>query len=235
MKSKRSPVDRNESTAVRVTAAGREWVLYRPADLESLWNSIGKDNSRDADDFMEDERLPYWVELWPSSVTLAGWLWDKRESLAGRRCLDVGCGLGLTALVASHSGATVCALDYEEDALRYAALNAQANNVPQPLWVVMDWRGPAVAAHAFDRIWGGDIMYERRFVTPVLDFLKYALAPGGRVWLAEPSRSVYEAFQTALPRRGWVARLVLSHAEDPLNIQPSKVSVRLWELIRESA
>ena len=185
-----------EHACLRVRAAGREWTLLRPADLESLWEAMADE------EFQEDERIPYWVEIWPSSLVLANWLGDRREEIAGRLCLDLGCGLGLTAMVAGSLGARVLALDYEKAALEFARLNARANRVPQPCWAVMDWRFPALRPKSFKFIWGGDIMYERRFIGPVLDLLDYALAPGGRAWLAEPGRNVYAEFASALCRRG---------------------------------
>ena len=46
---------------LKVTAAGRSWTLERPADLESLWQSM------DEDDPKAEEHIPYWVELWPAT------------------------------------------------------------------------------------------------------------------------------------------------------------------------
>ena len=213
--------------ALEVDACGRRWTLFRPADLESLWDAITDDT------FIEDERLPYWVELWPASLTLAAWLEQNAGRLRGKICLDLGCGLGLTALAASSFGAHVIAVDYERAALTYAGKNAVVNAVPSPLFVTMDWRVPALRAHSCSFIWGGDIMYERRFVLPVLDFLEYALAPGGTVWVAEPNRNVYDSFRRALEHRGWQSRCVLKNAVPPLYVQKSMVSVNLWEIGRK--
>lgn len=86
-----------------VNACGRDWTLERAADMEALWESMTE--------FTEDERLPYWTELWPSSLVLADWLYQRRESLRGQPCLDLGCGIGLTALVAQWLGANVIGMD----------------------------------------------------------------------------------------------------------------------------
>ena len=107
-----------------VNACGRDWTLERAADMEALWESMTE--------FTEDERLPYWTELWPSSLVLADWLYQRRESLRGQPCLDLGCGIGLTALVAQWLGANVIGMDYEPEALRFARRNAEHNAVPQP-------------------------------------------------------------------------------------------------------
>jgi predicted nicotinamide N-methyase len=212
---------------ITVTAAGRDWVLCRPANLETLWDAMT------GDAFGDDERLPYWVELWPASIALADWLAANGAVLRGRRCLDMGCGLGLTAIAASSLGARVVAMDYEAEALAYAKKNAAENDAPQPLWTVMDWRRPAVAARSMDYIWGGDIMYERRFVEPVLRFIGHALAPGGTVWMAEPNRDVYGHFRSALFHNGWTARPVHTGRLAAIYEQPERVSVTLWEMARD--
>ena len=214
---------------ISVRAAGRVWRLTRAADLEQLWDAM----TATPDDF-EDERLPYWTELWPSSVALAGWLAQQQQTIAGQACLDLGCGLGLTAIVGQWLGAQVTAMDYEEDALHFAFRNAGLNNVPQPLWTVMDWRRPAVRAQSMHRIWGGDIMYEKRFVAPVLRFLDHALAPDGAAWVAEPGRSVYDAFLHALQSGGWQGRRVYTETVEPLYAQPVPVTVHVWEICRRA-
>lgn len=207
---------------LRVMACGREWILERAADMESLWEAMTE--------FTEDERLPYWTELWPSSLVLADWLYEQRERLHGQPCLDLGCGIGLTALVGQWLGAKVIGMDYEPEALHYAYLNAEHNHVSQPCWVVMDWRKPAVQQHSLRFIWGGDIMYEQRFAAPVLDFLEYALADDGVAWIAEPTRAVYDTFRTALINRRWSGRCVWEKSIPALYPQERPVPVRIWEI-----
>lgn len=95
---------------ITVTAAGRDWKLKRASDFDSLWDEMVADGRADA-----DEHIPYWTELWPSSIALCSWLSERRDEIAGRSCLDLGCGLGLTALAAASLGAHVTAVDYEFD------------------------------------------------------------------------------------------------------------------------
>lgn len=221
----------DDRSRIRVTACGRPWELLRAANLEELWEAMTEDPRN-----FEDERLPYWTELWPSSLVLARWLELRRAELAGRRCLDLGCGLGLTALVGAWLGARVLGLDYEMEAVRFAARNAEHNKVcPGPLWAVMDWRQPALRPGGIDRIWGGDIMYEKRFVAPVMRFLAHALAADGVAWLAEPGRSVYDAFLQALHGGGWQGRRVFSAEVEALYAQPVPVTVHVWEISRRPA
>ena len=207
---------------LHVTACGREWTLERAADMESLWEAMT--------DLDEDERLPYWTELWPSSLALAEWLLVQRERIAGQPCLDLGCGIGFTALVGQWLGARVLGMDYIPEALHFARRNAVHNALPQPGWVVMDWRRPALKKGSIKYIWGGDIMYEQRFATPVLDFLDYALSADGVAWFAEPSRSVYDTFRSTLANRRWYGKCVLEQPVNALYPQERPVPVRIWEI-----
>ena len=212
---------------IELEVCGRVWKLARTADLETLWARMGEEDSG------EDERLPYWTEVWPAGIALCSWLLQKRDDIRGHLCVDMGCGLGLTALVAQWLGARVLAMDYEAEALRCARDNAARNNIVSPLWTVMDWRWPALAPRRARYLWGGDIMYEARFASPLLDFMEYALAPGGCVWVAEPCRSVYDVFRGALHSRGWVGRCVHEQCLEALYAQPVPVTVRVWELTRQ--
>ena len=214
------------TSVVDISLCGRSWQLQRAADLETLWENMVEN------DFGDDERLPYWTEIWPSSLVLAEWLLTQCDRFFGQVCLDLGCGLGLTAMVGSWLGGRIVAMDYEPEALHFAQKNQSINDVPQILWSVMDWRQPALAAGCAPFIWGGDIMYEARFVRPVLSFLEHALAPGGVVWIAEPNRSVYQTFTEQLAGAGWQFAPVLSKDVAALYEQEKPVPVTLWELSR---
>ncbi len=202
---------------VEAEVEGRLWRLARPADLESLWAAMGEgDQSGDQSGAQsgaqsgwdEDERLPYWVELWPAAVLLARFAARNPERVRGRSCLDAGCGLGLSALVAASMGGRVLAFDYEPEALAYARHNAALNREllggnAAPLFAVMDWRRPAVAPGSVDLLLGADILYERRFFEPVAALLDHALAPDGEAWIADPERSVSAPAWERLAALGW--------------------------------
>lgn len=189
---------------ISVNTAGREWKIERTADLESLWESIGED------DFGEDERLPYWAELWPASVLLGEWLYRNQSSIHGKKSLDLGCGLGLTAIIGASLGADVVAFDYEFPPLIFAKDNVSLNRTPSPLWLQMDWREIALADNSFDYIWGGDILYEKRFFDPLEKLFKQLLKPEGRIWMAEPVRDVSTPVWQQLENLGWKTSLPLT-------------------------
>ena len=83
-----------------------------------------------------------------------------------------------------------------------------------------------------DFVWGGDIMYERRFVQPVLALFARVLKQGGRAWVAEPGREVYQAFLQGLDSGGWRGRRVHVQKVDALYAQTVPVTVAVWEIAR---
>jgi ETFB lysine methyltransferase len=223
-----SPANEPSGAFISAEVAGRAWILERPADLESLWAAMGEG----APGWEADERLPYWVELWPAAVLLARAIAARPELVAGRVCLDAGCGLGLPALVAASHGGRVLAFDYEPEALVYARRNALRNldaSASAPLFAVMDWRRPALTAGGAEVILGADILYERKFFEPVAEFLEYALASGGRALIADPERTVSAGACERLRALGW-------RVETPLTAKVAQsgqdMTVHLREITR---
>ncbi len=205
---------------LRLALAGREFILRRDQDMEALWESLG------AEGFGEDERMPYWAEVWPASLLLAAWLWKRREEVAGKRCLDIGCGMGLSALAGAAWGGRVTAVDYEEAAIAHAARNARENALRVDL-AVMDWRRPCFAPGRFDLAWGSDILYETRFYDALVPLFRRMLAPGGRIWLSQPWRQVSEPVWAALAADGFrVARL----HEESVAFSTYRSTVTIYEI-----
>ncbi len=223
--------DSPDRERLELDCGGRTWRLERVADLEALWDQMTEG------DFGEDDRLPYWAELWPASLALVEHLGRVRARIAGRACLDLGCGLGLTAIAGALHGARVLGMDYELDALRHAARNADLNldqAGPPPLWALMDWRAPGVRPGSIECLWAGDILYEKRFIEPVADFLDHALAPDGVAWLAGPERRVHQPFGEHMASLGFARKKVLTnHAVFPFHSgQGPLVKINIWELRR---
>jgi ETFB lysine methyltransferase len=204
-----------------VTVGGREWFLEREEDMEGLWDEI------DVDEFGEDERMPYWAELWPASLLLGEWLILNRELIAGRECLELGCGMGLTAIIGSVQGARLTAMDLEFRALRRARANAAINEGANPLWTAVDWRFPAFQRKGFDYIWASDILYETRFHAPLAPLFKHYLKPGGKVWLGEPWRRVSEPVWGKLITAGFTVRKIVSES---VPFEHYKSTVNIWEV-----
>ncbi|HSD75864.1 MAG TPA: 50S ribosomal protein L11 methyltransferase [Solirubrobacteraceae bacterium] len=163
---------------------GRDVRLLRPRDGEALLDEHA---------FEEDEFLPYWAEMWPSSIALARALAPR--SLGGRRVLELGCGLGLPSVVAALAGADVLATDWAPDALAFTARNARANGVAIRTARVA-WSEPAALLRGapWDLVVASDVLYERRMVDDLLGLLPRLIDARGAVWLADPGRELAADF-----------------------------------------
>ena len=165
--------------------------IWRPANPEALISE---------DDFAEDERLPYWADLWPSAHALA----THVHTMPGRArtLLELGCGLGLVSAVALERGFDVTATDYYADALRFAALNAARHAGVVPRTRHVDWRALPPDLGRFDVVVASDVLYERPYAALVAHAFATTLERGGEGWLTDPGRIALGAFVEECERRG---------------------------------
>ena len=147
-------------------------------------------------------RLPYWAYLWPSSIALARHL-DHMDSLESQRVLEIGCGFGLSGIVASQGGANVLFTDYEQDALLFAQHNALKNSAIDGIsFVQMDWSAPCFKGR-FTRILAADVVYEEKNWNPILALIQDYLALDGTAIIAEPNRANADGFFDLLKCHGF--------------------------------
>jgi predicted nicotinamide N-methyase len=178
----------------RVAAGAVELTIARPRSAEDLI---------DEEEYEHDERLPYWAELWPSGRALADAL--AAVPLAGARVLELGCGLGLPAIVARAGGAEVLATDWYPEALAFARANARIAGLGLETAIV-DWRDPPPALMdraPFDLVIAADVLYEARNVDALLGLLPRLVAPAGGAWIADPRRPDSARLLEGLAALGW--------------------------------
>ncbi len=153
--------------------------------------------------FQDDERLPYWAELWPSAIALSRFIAKHPEYVQAKSVLELGCGLGLTSLItALQKPAYLLLTDYESEALKITARNFNRNRLNMPHLEQIDWR-EARFRQRFDAIIASDVVYEERFFMPLLNVFREALAPQGRILLAEPNRQIARIFFNLLRDHGY--------------------------------
>lgn len=169
--------------------------LLRVADVDSLLDRLPKIQ------FRADERLPYWADLWPSSVALAHYLWEAVD-LRGVELLELGCGLGLVGSVACRKGGVVTLTDYEADALTFTRYNLYRNRCQQAIVRHLDWQAPRLR-QTYGLMVASDVLYERANFHPLLHLLQSALGPEGGFILAEPNRPVARDFFRLLRDHGF--------------------------------
>jgi predicted nicotinamide N-methyase len=161
----------------------------------------------DETEYADDQRLPYWADLWPSGRALAAEL--VRRDIAGARVLELGAGLSLPSMVALARGARPLATDWYPVALAFARANAAAAGLGELDTLEVDWscapnelfvRGP------FDLIIGADVAYERRHAAQLAGLIGRVAAPSTSVLIADPRRPDANALVDALVESGWEYR-----------------------------
>jgi predicted nicotinamide N-methyase len=133
---------------------------------------------------------PYWAFAWAGGQTLARYLLDRPELVAGRRVLDLGCGSGVAAIAAAKAGAaSVLANDIDFFAGIAAALNADVNAVElqvNALDLLSDTT--AFSPSEIDLVLACDVFYDAGIGARALAFLHRCRAAGARVLVGDPGR-----------------------------------------------
>ena len=179
-------------TAEEVVALpGGEVTLLKPRNTDDLISEV---------DFVKDERLPYWADLWPSSPVLAAWIsgLDGR----GKSMLELGCGLGLVTLAAMRAGFSVMATDYYEDSLLFTQANASRATGREPRTRMVDWRSMPDDLGRFDLVVACDVLYEKPYAELVAQAMSDHCAPAGEMVMADPGRIGIDEFLAACEARG---------------------------------
>jgi len=152
---------------------------------------------------VKDERLPYWAELWPSSIALSRYILQSAEITSGVSAIELGCGVGLAGMAAARKGAEVLVSDYQPDALRLTELNWLLNLDRSPLMQLLDWRTVSLP-QKFELILASDVVYEKRFFSPLVEVFTSLLSPTGQILLSEPNRKIAREFFSRLSDNGFV-------------------------------
>ena len=221
-----------------------ELPFYRVADPDAVLDQVAAEadlrerltGQRESD----PQHLPYWAELWDSSIGMASYLAGRTNLGKHVSVLDLGCGMGLTGTVAAAKGCQVMFADMEADCLLFAKLNAEPFNrrvsTPQGGRTAvrarcLNWQRDNLGER-FDLILGADILYERKQWDFLEPFWRQHLAPAGRILLGEPGRPTGDDFGQWITARGWT----LTSREIPVTTRPKPIrlfSLQLSETLQE--
>ncbi len=195
--------------------AERDVTLLSPANADDLISE---------DDYVKDERLPYWADLWPSAQILANEVAIMR--LKGQSVLELGCGLGVVAIGAAMAGGTVTATDYYDDSLLFARLNVRATTGQSIATRMVDWSDMPADLGRFDVVLASDVLYEHRYASLVADAIARTLVRGGEAIVADPGRIALEEFREECADRG------IASEGDPRPYVDGEIkqTVTLWKL-----
>jgi predicted nicotinamide N-methyase len=199
---------------IETSVAGEKYSLAVLRDAAALL-----DVPEFASRFLELDRAPYGLQLWDAAIALSEFL-DAHEPGAGGRALELGCGVGLVAMVLSRNGWRVCASDHEPDTLAFTKYNVRQNKIEDCEFKLVDWNRPDPGM-TFDLIVGADVAYQKSDHAPLLSCLRDALAPEGRAYLCDPMRSAADSLPATARESGLIAERQQWEWRAP---------VRIWKL-----
>ena len=179
-----------ETKELQVVVGSRSFRLRCPRSIEALHDAGGP-------------AVPYWADLWPSALVLAEELASR--ALAGVRVVELGCGLGLGAIVAAQSGAEALATDHDRDAVAFARDNGRrvlGRRLATMRADFADLPAALVELAPFDMVIAADVLYADGSAVALADALRRLVRPGGEALVAYPWSGQADRLVAAL---GWPA------------------------------
>ncbi len=129
---------------------------------------------------------PMFGVIWPSSLVLANHMLDY--AIAGKRILEVGCGMALSSLLLNHRRADITATDYHPAAEYFLDRNTALNDDKEIRFERLDWSEDNSHLGQFDVIIGSDLLYEDQHIEMLAAFIARHARPTCEVIVVDPGR-----------------------------------------------
>jgi predicted nicotinamide N-methyase len=146
---------------------------------------------------------PLFGVVWPSGRALAEEM--TAFPVAGKRILEIGCGLGLASLVLQRRGADVTASDYHPLAEEFLRVNAALNGLQTIAFRRAAWSEVQPELGRFDLIIASDVLYERDHAALVAGFFERHARPVAEILVVDPGRGQCGQLTRRLVAGGFVA------------------------------
>jgi predicted nicotinamide N-methyase len=142
------------------------------------------------DPFIDSQDLfrgfPLWAKIWEPSLVLADYLAGMPPD-PEKLLLEIGAGLGMVGIVAAAFGHRVTLSDLDVHCLDFTRANGMLNHFSDLEVIKLDWSAPELD-RSFDYIVGSEVVYDEKHFSPLKDFFKAYLKPGGEVILTAGMR-----------------------------------------------
>lgn len=167
---------------------------------------------------------PMFGVIWPSSEVLARLMLDY--NIAGRRVLEVGCGIALASLVLNQRSVDITATDHHPETEGFLHYNTNLNNGKTIPFVRTGWAYPvAEELGTFDLIIGSDLLYEDEHVELLAAFIEQHCRRRCEVVIVDPGRGFHAKFSKKMIGLGY------SHSQEkPENTDYLDNSFKGWVL-----
>lgn len=144
---------------------------------------------------------PLFGVIWDSGEVLANHMLDF--DIAGKRILEVGCGIGLTSLLLNQRQADITATDYHPESGAFMAENVKLNQGETIPFVRTGWADEDSGLGEFDLILGSDLLYEQEHIALLSAFINQHAKPHCEVIIVDPGRGQHARFSKEMVRLGY--------------------------------
>lgn len=143
-------------------------------------------------------------QLWPTGLQLANEI--AIRDIAGKRILEIGCGLALSSLIAHKRQADVTASDRHPLAEDFLSQNSALNGLSGVPYNHLEWDARRDRSlGGFDLIIGSDVLYERGHIALLANVVKLYAHAHAEVLIADPGRGNCGAMNTAMQADGFTS------------------------------
>lgn len=144
---------------------------------------------------------PLFGMIWPSARVLAGVM--QTHEVAGKRILEIGCGLALASIVAHRRQADVTASDCHPLTGNFLQHNLKLNALPPLKYQTGNWSRKNPQLGKFDLIIGSDVLYERGQAELLSVFIETHAAPDVEIIIIDPNRGYCGGLNRNMDQRGF--------------------------------
>jgi predicted nicotinamide N-methyase len=129
---------------------------------------------------------PLFGVIWPSSIVLAHYI--SSYDTAGKRILEVGCGMALSSLLLNSQHADITATDYHPEVGFFLQRNTRLNKGQNIDFERVDWSDETDTLGLFDLIIGSDLLYEDQHIKLLADFIVRHANTMSEIIIVDPGR-----------------------------------------------
>jgi len=125
--------------------------------------------------------------VWPASQVLATQV--SVAALAGKRVLEIGCGIGLASIVLHKMGVDITASDYHPRAQEFLNRNVMDNGLAPIKFQLIDFEQKNPLLGKFDLIIASDVLYQPQQAQNLSRFISAHSSDDVEVIVVDPGRS----------------------------------------------
>ena len=126
--------------------------------------------------------------------------------IAGKRILELGCGMALSSLILNRRGGDITATDYHPEAESFLRANVLLNEDNEIPFFRSSWDDGDSEHGQFDLIIGSDVLYERDNIPSLARFIQDHARANCEVVVVDPGRKQQGRFNQRMSLYGFTYR-----------------------------